>query len=106
MKQLFSFLLLSILCAFISTANTTKEIQREAVITLDSSINPQIHHQLIKDFTKIDGVSYCDASLQTKTVIIQYDENKFHTSDVNNILNKWGCKAKNMSFTYLSEFIE
>ena len=105
MKQVIAFLLLSFLCAFIST-NTSSGSQTEVVISLDDFSDPQIHKNIKREFSKINGVSLCETSLKTKTVVVQFDQRKFQISDIKNVFNKWECKVKDMSFHNLSDFIE
>ena len=105
MKQIFAFLLLSFLCAFISI-NTSLGSQTEAIISLDNFSDPQIHKNIKREFSKINGVSFCETSLKTKTVLVQFDQTKFEISDIKNVLKKWECKVKDMSFDNLSDFIE
>ena len=105
MKQVIAFLLLSFLCAFIST-NTSSGSQTEAVISLDDFSDPQMHKNIKREFSKISGVSLCETSLKTKTVVVQFDQRKFQISDIKNVFNKWECKVKDMSFHNLSDFIE
>ena len=106
MKQVIAFLLLSFLCAFISTNTSSAGSQTEAIISLDDFSDPQIHKNIIQEFSKINGVSFCETSLKTKTVVVQFDEHKFQISDIKNVLNKWECKVKDMSFHSLVDFIE
>ena len=106
MKQVIAFLLLSFLCAFISTNTSFGGCQTEAVISLDDFSDPQIHKNIKHEFSKINGVSFCETSLKTKTVVVQFDERKFQISDIENVFSKWGCKVKNMSFHSLADFIE
>ena len=105
MKQIFAFLLLSFLCAFIST-NTSSGSQTEVVISLDDFSDPQMHKNIKREFSKINGVSLCETSLKTKTVVVQFDQRKFRINDIKNVFNKWECKVKDMSFYNLSDFIE
>ena len=106
MKQVIAFLLLSFLCAFISTNTSSRGSRTEAVISLDDFSDPQIHKNIKQEFSKINGVSFCETSLKTKTVLVQFDENKFQISDIKNVFNKWECKVKDMSFHSLADFIE
>ena len=106
MKQVIAFLLLSFLCAFISINTSSRGSQTEAVISLDDFSDPQIHKNIKQEFSKINGVSFCETSLKTKTVVVQFDEHKFQISDIMNVFNKWGCKVKDMSFHSLTDFIE
>ena len=106
MKQVIAFLLLSFLCAFISINTSSRGSQTEAVISLDDFSDPQIHKNIKQEFSKINGVSFCETSLKTKTVVVQFDEHKFQISDIKNVFNKWGCKVKDMSFHSLADFIE
>ena len=106
MKQVIAFLLLSFLCAFISTNTSSGRCQTEAVISLDDFSDPQIHKNIKHEFSKINGVSFCETSLKTKTVVVQFDERKFQISDIENVFSKWGCKVKNMTFHSLADFIE
>ena len=105
MKQVIAFLLLSFLCAFIST-NTSSGSQTEAVISLDGFSDPQMHKNIKREFSKINGVSLCETSLKTKTVVVQFDQRIFRINDIKNVFNKWECKVKDMSFYNLSDFIE
>ncbi len=106
MKQVIAFLLLSFLCAFISTNTSSGRCQTEVVISLDDFSDPQIHKNIKREFSKINGVSLCETSLKTRTVVVQFDQRKFQISDINNVFNKWECKVKDMSFHNLSDFIE
>ena len=106
MKQVIAFLLLSFLCAFISTNTSSAGSQTEAIISLDDFPDPQIHKNIEQEFSKINGVSFCETSLKTKTVIVQFDEHKFQISDIKNVFNKWECKVKDMSFHSLADFKE
>ena len=106
MKQVIAFLLLSFLCAFISINTSSRGSQTEAVISLDDFSDPQIHKNIKQEFSKINGVSFCETSLKTKTVVLQFDEHKFQISDIKNVFNKWECKVKDMSFHSLADFIE
>ena len=105
MKQVIAFLLLSFLCAFIST-NTSSGSQTEAIISLDDFSDPQMHKNIKREFSKINGVSLCETSLKTKTVVVQFDQRKFQINDIKNVFNKWECKVKDMSFHNLPDFIE
>ena len=106
MKQVIAFLLLSFLCAFISINTSSHGSQTEAVISLDDFSDPQIHKNIKQEFSKINGVSFCETSLRTKTVVVQFDEHKFQISDIKNVFKKWECKVKDMSFHSLADFIE
>jgi len=106
MKQVISFLLLSFLCAFISTNTSYRGSLTEVVISLDDFTDPQIHKSIKQEFSKISGVSFCETSLHTKTVVVQFDEHKFQISDIKNVLNKWECKVKDMSFYSLVDLVE
>ena len=106
MKQVIAFLLLSFLCAFISTNTSSGRCQTEAVISLDDFSDPQMHKNIKREFSKINGVSLCETSLKTKTVVVQFDQRKFQINDIKNVFNKWECKVKDMSFHNLSDFIE
>jgi copper chaperone CopZ len=106
MKQVIAFLLLSLLCAFISTNTSSGGCQTEAVISLDDFSDPQIHKNIKHEFSKINGVSFCETSFKTKTVVVQFDESKVQISDIGNVFSKWGCKVKNMTFHSLADFIE
>ena len=106
MKQVIAFLLLSFLCAFISINTSSRGSQTEAIISLDDFSDPQIHKNIKQEFSKINGVSFCETSLKTKTVVLQFDEQKFQISDIKNVFNKWECKVKDMSFHSLADFIE
>ena len=106
MKQVIAFLLLSFLCAFISTNTSSGGCQTEVVISLDGFSDPQIHKNIKQEFSKINGVSFCETSLKTKTVVVQFDERKFQISDIKNVFSNWECKVKNMSFHSLTDFIE
>jgi copper chaperone CopZ len=106
MKQIISFLLLSFICAFIGTTTSSTGCQTEAIISIHDFSDPQIHKKIKQEFAKINGVSFCETSLKTKTIVVQFDEQKFQISDIRNVLNKWDCNIKDMSFRSLADFIE
>ena len=106
MKQVIAFLSLSFLCAFISTNTSSYGPQTEAVIVLEGFSDPQIHRNIKHEFSKIKGISFCETSLKTKTVVVKFDDRKFQINDIENVLNKWECKIKDMSFYSLVNIIE
>jgi len=106
MKQIIAFLLLSFLCAFISTNTSSRGCQTEAVILLDEISTPQIYKNIKEEFSKINEVSFCETSISTKTVVVKFDERKFQISDIKNVFSKWGCRIKDISFETLIDFIE
>lgn len=106
MKQVAGLFLVMLLCAFISTNTSSDNWRIEAVISLDNPADTQIHQSLIQEFSKINGVSFCETSIYTNTIFIQFDEKKFSIDGLKHVLDKWECKINNISYNTLFDFTE
>ena len=106
MKQVVTLVLVLFLCGFFRKHVSSEQSQIEAVISLENFSNPQIHTHLVKEFSKINGVSFCETSLDTETLIVKFDENEFSVNDIKHILEKWECKIRDISFSSLFNFVE
>jgi len=106
MKQVIAFLLISFLCAFICSTASSTGCQTEAVISIENFSDPQIHKKIKQEFSKINGVTFCETSLKTKTVVVHFDERKFQISDIRNVFKKWECNVKDMTFRSIVDFVE
>ena len=106
MKQVVGFCLVMLLCAFLSTKTSSDNWKIEAIISLDNPADTKIHQSLIQEFSKINGVSFCETSIHTNTIFIQFDDKKFGIDGIKHVLDKWECKVNNISYNTLVDFIE
>ena len=106
MKKTFIIFLTLLLFAFISANKGSPSSETEAVITLSDFSNPHIYRNIIQEFSKIKGVSFCETSLKTMTMILQFDDSAFGLEDIKNVFNKWGCAFCTISFNPISQNLE
>ena len=106
MKQIVAFLSLSFLCAFIGNNTSSNDLKTEVVVSVDDFSDSNAHKNIIQEFLKINGVSRCEASINNKTIAIQFDDSKFKINDIYNVLNKWECNVIDMSFQSLANSFE
>ena len=106
MKQFLFLFLFLFLCAFISTSTSFNTYETQAVITLNRFPNLNLYSNLIEEFSRINGVSSCESSYTTKTIMVQFDGNKLNVSDIKKVLNKWECDFGTISFNTLIDYIE
>ena len=77
------------------STNTTR-----VVITIPNLTTHDLFN-LNKEFKKHSSMDYIDGSVESSTIAIQVDENKYNQNKVENMLNKWDCKATSFDYENL-----
>ena len=101
MKQLLPLLILSLLFAAISIQQDSAFELTQLVVSIPGLNSLTLKDDLEKDFTKLKGVSFCETSLLTKTMVLHYDATKLSSTDIYSVFRKWGCNPVEFSYQKL-----
>ena len=102
MKQFLMFILISSLCALMSSSSLNSGHPAEAVVSVANISDPAVFISLTNEFSKMNGVLFCETSLQTKSLVVQFDNSRINPSDITAVLHKWGGEVLKMDFRSLS----
>jgi len=91
MKQAFFLISISILLAAFSVKKFNPKDITQLVMVLPQLSNPDIKEMLETDFNNKPGVIKCEVSLMTKTLLINYNEQKVSSGEIFSVLDKWEC---------------
>ena len=101
MKHFVFFLIL--ICLFIvfsiGMAKNTASVQ--LIVTVPQLESVDIKEKLELEFNKVYGIKESEVSLQTKTVLIEYDHSKVSLSDINSVFQKWDCIPRSYNYQKL-----
>ena len=101
MKQLLLLIIISILfAAFTVQKNISAELT-QLVVTIPELTTSDLQKKLEVDFSNLGGVQFCDTSLLTKTLILQYDSKKLSSDEIEYVFRKWECIPGKFSYQKL-----
>ena len=101
MKQLLLLIIISILfAAFTVQKNISAELT-QLVVTIPELTTSDLQKKLEVDFSNLGGVQFCETSLLTKTLILQYDSKKLSSDEIEYVFRKWECKPGKFSYQKL-----
>ena len=101
MKQLLLLIIISILfAAFTVKKNISAELT-QLVVTIPELTTSDLQKKLEVDFSNLGGVQFCETSLLTKTLILQYDSKKLSSDEIEYVFRKWECKPGKFSYQKL-----
>ncbi|MDP6571120.1 MAG: hypothetical protein QF472_06185 [Candidatus Marinimicrobia bacterium] len=101
MKQLLPLLILSILFAAFAVQKESPLELTQLVVTVPELNSSELKQDLEKDFSKLAGVSFCETSLMTKTLVLKYNSRKLETADIHSVFRKWGCNPADFFYQRL-----
>ena len=76
----------------------------EVTITIPELNNIKTKNHLENEFRKEKTIEYVDGSLLTNTIVIKVDDHSFSKKKVDQMLEKWGCEAKDYYYRKLNDF--
>lgn len=91
-----------LLAAFTVQKNNSAELI-QLVVTIPQLTTINLQKDLETDFSRINGVHFCETSLMTKTLMLNYDPRKLELSDIKYVLQKWECIPDEFSYMKISE---
>ena len=95
---LFLTILLAIIAIFLNKNSTTNDTR--VVITIPD-LTVQDLFNLNKEFRKYSSMDYIDGSVESGTISIQVNEDKYNQDKIENMLQKWDCKATGFDYDIL-----
>ena len=95
---LFFTLLLAIVVISLNKNATTNDTR--VIITI-SDLTTQDLFNLNKEFKKYSSMDYIDGSVESGTISIQVNQDKYDQDKVENMLHKWNCKATGFDYDSL-----
>ena len=101
MKKVFPIIIFSILLTAFSVQRFDSPEIIQMVITLPGLESRELQKDLEADIEKLAGIEFVEASLMSKTMVINYDSQRVSPKDVEYILDKWECSAGTSSFQSL-----
>ena len=98
MKHIFTIILsFIILIAF--SAHTIDPLDiTEMVTTLPELNSRALQRDIEIDIGNLPGVEFVETSLNSKTLILNYNSRKLSQDTIEQIINKWGCTPIESSF--------
>ena len=84
-------LFIIILFILISISIPSTDYIVRAVYTVPELNNITIEKKLINEFSNIKGIIYHKTSIESMSILLDYDEYYINNKDIKNILQKWGC---------------
>ena len=103
MKNIILFIL-SILTIIIVNLNLDNFKDTEVIITIPNLTYNDISTYLKNEFDKYPNIDYIEASMASKTIVLKVNQHDFNQSQIENLLNKWGCVPTDFDFNHLSDF--
>tara|TARA_Y100001970_G_scaffold198234_1_gene241171 strand:+ start:48 stop:356 length:309 start_codon:yes stop_codon:yes gene_type:complete len=98
MKRLYFLLIFPLFVAVFAIVKYNPENLTQMVVTIPELSNEFIQKKLEMEFIKIKGVSVCETSLMTKTMLMEYDARIISYDTFNGIFQKWGCTPQEHSY--------
>ena len=101
MKQFLLLITISIVFATFTVKKYSFENISQLVVTIPELTTSDLKEKLELDFNKIVGVSICETSLMTKTLLMKYDGRKVSPDEIHSVFQKWGCNPRDHSYKKL-----
>ena len=98
MKNFFLFIIFSILFAAFTVQKNNSVKLTQLVVTIPELNTFDLQKNLEIDLNNIRGVQFCETSLMTKTLMLNYDPRKVKQHKIDNVLQKWECKPGQYSY--------
>ena len=101
MKQFFLLIAISIVFATFTVKKYNPKDVTQLVVTIPQLSIPGLKEKLELDFNNMTGVSKCEASLMTKTMLMKYDAREVSPEQIQSIFQKWSCTPGEYSYQKL-----
>ena len=101
MKQFFLLILISFLFAAVTVQKNNSVKLTQLVVTIPELTTSDLQKNLEIDLNNIRGVQFCETSLMTKTLMLNYDPRKVKQNKIDHVLKKWECTPGQYSYQKL-----
>ena len=101
MKQYFLFISVSVLFAVFTIGKYNPIDVTQLVVTIPELSTLGLKEKLELDFNNMKGVSKCETSLMTKTMLMTYDSREVSPDAIKSVFQKWGCIPEEYSYQKL-----
>ena len=98
MKQFFLLIIISILFAAFTVQKSNSVKLTQLVVTIPELTTYDLQKNLEIDLNNIRGVQFCETSLMTKTLMLNYDSRRVKQNEIDYVLQKWECKPGQYSY--------
>ena len=93
-------------CIFISLVillkySSDSQYYIRAFYSIPELNNIDMEKKIINEFSKIQGIIICKASIDSRNVLLEYDQRKISSDDIRKIFYKWGCSVSNVYYDNL-----
>ena len=72
-----------------------------AVYTIPELLNIDIEKKIINEFSNIAGILNCKTSIESKNVLLDYNDEIISHHDIIKIFYKWGCSISDVYYDNL-----
>ena len=101
MKQIFLLIIITILFAVVTVKKSNSVKLTQLVVTIPELTTSDLQKNLEIDLNNIRGVQFCETSLMTKTLMLNYDPRKVKQNKIDHVLKKWECTPGQYSYQKL-----
>ena len=101
MKQFFLLIIISVLFAAFTVQKSNSVKLTQLVVTIPELTTYDLQKNLEIDLNNIRGVQFCETSLMTKTLMLNYDPRKVKQNKIDHVLKKWECTPGQYSYQKL-----
>ena len=101
MKQIFLLIIITILFAVVTVKKSNSVKLTQLVVTIPELTTSDLQKNLEIDLNNIRGVQFCETSLMTKTLMLNYDPRKVKQKKIDHVLKKWECTPGQYSYQKL-----
>ena len=98
MKQFVLLIIISILFAAFTVQKNISVKLTQLVVTIPELTTSDLQKNLEIDLNNIRGVQFCETSLMTKTLMLNYDPRKVKKNEIDYVFKKWECKPDQYSY--------
>ena len=102
MKTLLTSISIVIIFLVFSASTTNIPCKVESVIFVDKLSDFNQTRLVILEFKKLDGIYAVDASIESNTFYILYDQNKVTYKVIDNVFKKWGMNDYEMINSFMA----
>ena len=101
MKQYFLFISVSVVIVVFTVKKYNPIDVTQLVVMIPELSTVVLKEKLELDFNKMKGVSKCETSLMTKTMLMKFDARKVSPEAIQSVFQKWGCTPGEYSYQKL-----
>ena len=101
MNRILLFFCITIFSVILFKYPSKSEYHVRAIYSIPELNNIDIEKKIINEFSKINGINSCRASMDSKNVLLEYNQREISPDDLKKIFYKWGCSVSNVYYDNL-----